>query len=92
MTIIMVTMYEIVFTQIAKTQYDQLSTRLKNQIDKGIERISVNPKIGKPLRGKLKGIYSERVATFRILYTINKMEIELILLSIEHRKSVYGGH
>ncbi len=91
-TIIMITMYDLLFTETAKAQYEKLDSRLKKQVDKGLERIAANPKTGKPLRGELKGIFSERVATFRILYKIQKKEIQVLVLVIEHRKSAYGGH
>ncbi len=76
----------------AKKQYEKLGTKLRGQVDKAIDRICKDPEIGKPLRGELKGIWSERVATFRLLYKINKNKIEILVLVIEHRKSVYGGH
>lgn len=88
----MYTMYLLLFTDIAKRQYEGLSPRLKRHVDKGLERIIKNPENGKPLRGELKGIWSERVSTFRILYKIYKSQIEILVLTIEHRKSVYGGH
>jgi mRNA interferase RelE/StbE len=86
------TVYALVFTETARKQYLNLGPRLKKQVDKGLGRISLNPTHGKPLRGELNGIYSERVATFRILYKIRKTEVEVLILVIEHRKSVYGGH
>ena len=61
-------------------------------MDKALGRMQQNPKLGKPLRGELKGIWSERVATFRILYKIIKDRVEILVLIIEHRKTVYGGH
>jgi len=88
----MVSMYSLLFTDKAKTQYEALSIKLRQQVDKGLERIAKNPQLGKPLRGELKGIWSERVATFRILYKIHEKKIEVLILVIEHRKSVYGGH
>ncbi len=91
-TVIIVTMYQVFFTNKAKTQYKKLGARLKKQVDKAIERISKNPQSGKPLRGELRGIWCERVATFRLLYKIKKKEIEILILLIEHRKSVYGDH
>ena len=91
-TIKMDTMYDLVFTEIARRQYETLGARLRRQVDKGLERISKNPDLGKPLRGELKGIFSERVSTFRILYKVRKAKIEVLVLVIEHRKSVYGGH
>ena len=91
-TIKMVTMYTLLFTDKALKQYNGLGGRLKKQIDKGLKRLSMTPKLGKPLGGELKGIWSERVATFRILYKIYEKEVEVLILIIEHRKSVYGGH
>jgi mRNA-degrading endonuclease RelE of RelBE toxin-antitoxin system len=88
----MVTVYRLVFTDTAKRQYESLNPRLRQQVDRGLERIASNPKIGKPLRRELKGIWSERVATFRILYKVFEERIEVLVLVIEHRKSVYGGH
>jgi mRNA-degrading endonuclease RelE of RelBE toxin-antitoxin system len=88
----MVTMYELIFTETAQCQYEQLNPRLRKQVDRGLERIANNPKGGKALGGDLKGIWSERVATFRILYKIFDETIEVLVLVIEHRKSVYWGH
>jgi len=91
-TIIMVTVFELVFTETARQQYDRLNPRLRKQVDRGLERVAANPRGGKPLGGRLKRIWSERVATFRILYKIFDARIEVLVLVIEHRKSVYGGH
>jgi len=88
----MVSMFELVFTQTAQRQYDRLNPRLRKQVDRGLERIGANPREGKALGGSLKGIWSERVATFRILYKIFDERIEILILVIEHRKSVHGGH
>ena len=88
----MVTVYELVFTETAQRQYNRLNPRLKKQVDRGLERVTANPKGGKPLGGSLKGIWSERVATYRILYKIFDERIEVLVLVIEHRKSIYGGH
>lgn len=84
--------YQVIYTSKARKQYKALDTRLKRQVDKGIERIAKNPRDGKRLRGDLKGIWSERVSTFRILYKIYESRIEVLILVIEHRKLVYGGH
>ncbi|MDX2053543.1 MAG: type II toxin-antitoxin system RelE/ParE family toxin [Polyangiaceae bacterium] len=73
-------------------QYEQLDPRLTRQIDKALGRIQSQSEMGKPLRGELHGIWSERVSLFRILYKINRSTIEVLILVIEHRKLVYGGH
>ena len=88
----MVSVFELVFTETARKQYSRLNPRLRRQVDRGLERIAADPRGGKPLGGKLRGIWSERVATFRVLYKIFDDRIEVLVLVIEHRKSVYGGH
>ncbi len=85
-------MLEIVFTETAKEQYEALTGKLKRQVDNGLERIAANPRSGKPLQGKLKGIRSERVSTFRLLYKVVADEGYVLVLVIQHRKDVYGGH
>lgn len=85
-------MYSLIFTPEAKRDYDILRGKLKRQVDKALDRICKNPLVGKPLGGELKGLRSERVATFRIVYRIYEKSVEVLILVIEHRKSVYGGH
>jgi mRNA interferase RelE/StbE len=49
-----------------------------------------NPhRVGKQLRGELAGIYSARRGTYRVLYRINDMQREVVILRIDHRKDVY---
>ena len=75
-----------------KKNYGVLRGKLKAQVDKGLERIQKDPYLGKPLQGELKGLRSERVSSFRIVYRIYEHAVEVLILVIEHRKSVYGGH
>jgi mRNA-degrading endonuclease RelE of RelBE toxin-antitoxin system len=82
----------VIFTGKAKIQFEQLNEKLIRQVNGALDRISHNPFSGKPLRKELKGIWSERVSTFRILYKIYPQKIEILILVIEHRKKVYGGH
>jgi mRNA-degrading endonuclease RelE of RelBE toxin-antitoxin system len=51
-----------------------------------------NPqRVGKPLRGDLAGIYSARRGTYRVLYRINDIRLEVVVLRIEHRRDAYRG-
>jgi mRNA interferase RelE/StbE len=88
----MVTVYELIFTETALRQYERLDPRLRHQVDRGLERIAADPRRGKALGGEWKGIRSERVATYRILYKVFDRTIEVLILVIGHRRSVYGGH
>lgn len=49
-----------------------------------------NPhRVGKQLRGDLAGIHSGRRGTYRVLYRINEVQREVVVLRIEHRRDVY---
>ena len=49
-----------------------------------------NPhRLGKPLRSELAGIWSARRGTYRVLYRIDEIPYEVIVLCIEHRRDAY---
>lgn len=49
-----------------------------------------NPhRVGKRLRDDLAGIWSARRGTYRVLYRINEVTLEVVVLRIEHRRDVY---
>ncbi len=85
-------MLEVVFTETAKEQYETLTGKIKRQVDNGLKRISTNPYSGKPRHGQLKGIFSERVSTFRLLYRVYAVENAVLILAVQHRKDVCRGH
>lgn len=85
-------MYSLIFTTEAVREYNALTGKLKLQVDKALDRISRHPQFGKPLGGELKGLRSERVSSFRIIYRTYETSLEVLILVIEHRRHVYGGH
>jgi mRNA interferase RelE/StbE len=49
-----------------------------------------NPqRVGNQLRGDLAGIFPARRGTYRVLYRINEVEREVVVLRIEHRRDAY---
>lgn len=83
-------MYKLVYTEEAVKNINKLSLKKKRQIKNALERISVYPEIGKPLLHNLKGLYSYRYGDYRIIYRIFQQEITILVLTIVHRKDVYG--
>lgn len=57
--------------------------RVKNHLTQDPERL------GKPLKGVLKGLFRYRWGDYRIIYTIEKAEARISVLYIGHRKDVY---
>ena len=65
--------------------------RFSESILKAIDQIRRNPEIGKPLSGPLAGKRSKRVeSVFRIIYKVDGERKTVILLTVKHRKTVYG--
>lgn len=55
-----------------------------------IGALAANPqRVGKQLRGDLAGIFAARRGTYRVLYRINEVEREVVVLRIEHRRDAY---
>jgi mRNA interferase RelE/StbE len=57
------------------------------------ERIapSKNPRdFGKPLRGEKLGVWRYRVGDYRILCHIEDEKVTVLIISVGHRKNVYG--
>lgn len=51
-----------------------------------------NPqRVGKLLRGDLADIRSARRGTYRILYRINELAREVVVLQVDHRRHAYRG-
>ncbi len=49
-----------------------------------------NPhRVGRQLRGQLAGVWSARRGTYRVLYRINEVQREVVVLRIEHRRDAY---
>jgi mRNA interferase RelE/StbE len=51
--------------------------------------VSEPRRVGKPLRNELTGLWSARRGTFRVLYRIDDIAREVVVLRVEHRRSAY---
>jgi mRNA interferase RelE/StbE len=52
--------------------------------------LSKNPYLGKKLEGERKGEWSLKVWPYRIIYTIKKEQLIVLIIKIGHRQGVYG--
>ncbi len=50
-----------------------------------VERLEQEPQSGKPLRGKLHGLWQLRIGSFRVWYEINDEEKKVTLRAILHK-------
>jgi mRNA interferase RelE/StbE len=65
-------------------------SRAREIVDKVDEHLSKDPlALGKPLRGIFKGMHRFRCGDYRIIYTLDRKEERLMVLTVGHRKDVY---
>ena len=71
-----------------KQQFKKLMDQKSREIlKKHIKKLCENPDTGKPLEGTYKGVRSERVGPFRLLYSVKGETLHLV--RFRHRKRVY---
>ena len=85
--------YNVKFSESAVKELKKLDKTtariIKNWIVKNLVDTS-NPRLhGKPLTGKLKGIWRYRVGDYRIFAEINDHELIILLFDIGHMRDVY---
>jgi mRNA interferase RelE/StbE len=65
-------------------------SRAREIVDKVDEHLSKDPlALGKPLRGIFKGMHRFRCGDYRVIYTLDRKDERLMVLTVGHRKDVY---
>ena len=83
-------MYELRLEKPAKRFLKKLKDNEdKKRIIKKFRELEKNPELGKPLTGKLAGLWSLRIGNYRAIYQIRKSELLIIVLKIGYRKNIY---
>jgi len=65
----------------------KLDETTKKRIQETLERLKEDPYLGKPLKGRLKGLRRCRVGKYRVLYYPQPCRV--ILIKVRPRDSVY---
>jgi mRNA interferase RelE/StbE len=63
--------------------------QLFERICSALELLQEDPYVGKPLVGRPEGAWSLRVGVYRVLYRIEKKELQILVLDIGHRREIY---
>ena len=80
--------YEILYKSSVRRDLKNIEKSEVDRILSEIERVlSKNPRVGKPLTGKFKGLYRYRIGDYRVIYAVEGKSVWI--LKIGHRKKVY---
>lgn len=82
-------MYRIVFTKEAAKNFKKLDKRYQKAASAALEKLAHNPKIGDPLKGRLKGLWRLRFSRYRIIYQIIEKKLIVIVFDVDHRRDIY---
>ena len=80
---------DVIIGQEAKKQYQRLPRREQLKIKKKIALLERDQLTGKKLGGELAGQYTLRAWPYRIIYTLEKKNRKIWVLSIAHRQGAY---
>ncbi|MDP1722454.1 MAG: type II toxin-antitoxin system RelE/ParE family toxin [Candidatus Gottesmanbacteria bacterium] len=83
-------MYNVKLTARAKRELKNISKRHKVAIASMVEELTDNPFVGKPMTRDLTGKFSLRVGVYRIIYTVNKTDEIIHVITAGHRSIVYN--
>ena len=84
--------FKLELTQQAETvlrRVAELDRKLYERFSNVLDALEVDPYQGKPLKGRLKGFYSCRVGSYRIVYQIFRQKLLVIVIDIGHRRDIY---
>ena len=77
-----------------RRQLEALSPAFLDAVEQTISDLAIEPDvIGKPLLGRLAGVWAARVGNYRLLYTIGGSEggrRPVVVRSLQHRAAPYG--
>ena len=83
-------LYHIVFTRTATKDYESIrDKKLLKRINTILEDLKTDPFLGKPLHGDFADCRSIRTFSFRLIYRIEKHDVVITVLRIQHRRESY---
>ena len=79
--------YDLVFDKEFKADLSNLDKEMRKRILKKVFELEKYPELGKHLIGI--DIWSLRIGKYRVLYKIKHKQLQVLVLTVEHRKTVY---
>lgn len=84
-------MFKLRLTARAKKELKQITKVYQQQaIQNALQEIKENPFIGKPLVRELIGRFTYKVGVYRIIYTVNKKDKVIQVITAGHRATIYS--
>lgn len=83
-------MARLVLARHARAELLEFDWPLIDAVEEALGQLQREPYAGYPLRGRLRGLYSLRVGSYRIIYQLSDNDKTLRVATIRHRSIAYG--
>lgn len=84
-------MYKLRIYPKAAKELKKLSQLHKEAIINALQDIQEDPFVGKPLTRELTGRFAYKVGVYRIIYTVNRKDKVVQIITAGHRATIYSG-
>lgn len=81
--------YRVILPKKVQKDLNAIDERYIDRILAALEGLSHDPFLGKKLKGEYRNYYSYRVWPYRIIYSIEKEQLFILIIRIGHRQGVY---
>lgn len=84
--------YAVVFSPLAQRKFDRFihtDQKLGEQLAKAIDRLALDPDLGRFLKGEWKGYRKYRTGNYRIIYRVEHSRLVVYIITLDDRKEVY---
>ena len=66
-----------------------MANDVKSRVVEALREVLVNPHVGVPLVGPLRGLWRVRVGKYRLLYEVDEKQKMVVFHDVDLRKRVY---
>ena len=63
--------------------------QMYKRVARVLDNLEEDPFLGKALKGQLKGRYSYRIGSFRIIYKVQRNILIIYVIDIGHKRDIY---
>lgn len=82
-------MYKLLFSKEVADFLKRLDNSIRSRVLGKLKKLETRPDLGKPLTGQLTGFRSLRIGDYRVIYSIEREKLSILVIKIGHRKNVY---
>jgi mRNA interferase RelE/StbE len=81
--------YSLIVTNRFRRSFKNVEKSVQERVFDILSELMEKPHAGTKLSGELSGLWRIRVGDYRIIYSINEKDKQVILIDVGHRKKIY---